>query len=130
VARAAFYSAGQKCTATSRVIVEESIAREFASISSTDASGRSDVLPPRIADHPRTASNKRDGPVPGALQMGKPHHWHETTYMEAWGRGVEPHVAAHFARCECVGQTVRVLVDHTAPGQLVQQRGCPLMSSA
>jgi alpha-ketoglutaric semialdehyde dehydrogenase len=30
VARAAFYSAGQKCTATSRVIVEESIAREFA----------------------------------------------------------------------------------------------------
>lgn len=30
VARAGFYSAGQKCTATSRVIVEEPIAREFA----------------------------------------------------------------------------------------------------
>ena len=78
-------------------------------------------FPARVPDHACPAPNQRDGPVPRALEMRKSHHRHEMAQMQARSRRVEPHVCAHFTRCESVGQTVRVLVDHTAPGQLVQE---------
>src|SRR5712691_13360050 len=73
-------------------------------------------LPARITDHPRAASNERNWPMPRTLEMRKSHHRHEMAQMQARSGRVEPHVCAHFSRCESVSQTVRVLVDHSAPG--------------
>ena len=60
--------------------------------------------------------------MPGALQMGKPHHRHEIPHVKARRRRIEAAVAGHDACAERGIERLGVLVQQSAPRELGEQR--------